>query len=380
MEQKVILHIVTSLFAGGAQMMLLKLLRTTDRNLFNPVVLSMMGENDLCEEIEAMNIPVVTMEMTQGRPTPTSLFRLVKLVREIQPDLIQGWMYHGNVAASISAKFIKKDIPVLWNIRQAVYGFSTEKRLTEFLIRFGAYFTNSTAAIIYNSIISAEHHESYGYPKEKRIYIPNGFDTEIFRPRATSRPWLIKELRLDEDTVLIGFIARYHPMKDHENFLKAASILQARSNKVHFLLVGKDITMENRELAGMIKELGLIKRVHLMGFRSDIPKITAGLDIATTSSFTEASPNVIGEAMASGVVCVATDVGDSAKLVGDTGRVVPPKDPDALARGWEEMIELLSKSKKGEIGKAVRERIIERFSIASIAEMYKDIYLDHLTN
>jgi glycosyltransferase involved in cell wall biosynthesis len=378
MERKVILHIVTSLYAGGAQMMLLKLLKTTDRYLFNPVVLSMMGENDLGKEIEALDIPVVTMEMTQGKPTPTSFFRLVKLVREIQPDLISGWMYHGNVAATISAKFLKKDVPVLWNIRQAVYGFSEEKWLTAFLIRFGAYFTNSTAAIIYNSIVSAQHHESYGYPKEKRVYIPNGFDTEIFRPRPASRPWLRKELGLDEDTILIGFIARYHPMKDHENFLKAASILQGRSDKVHFVLVGKDIVKENRELSDMIKELNLTKKVHLMGFRSDIPEITAGLDIATTSSFTESSPNVIGEAMASGVVCVATNLGDSAKLVGDTGKVVPPKDPAALARGWEEMIELLSKSKKGEIGKAVREQILEQFSITSVAERYKNIYLDHL--
>ena len=361
-------------------MMLLKILKTTDRNIFNPVVLSMMGKNDLGEEIEAMNIPVVTMEMAQGRPTPVSFFRLIKLVRKIKPDLISGWMYHGNVAASISAKFIKKDVPVLWNIRQAVYGFSAEKRLTEFLIRFGSHFTNSTAAIIYNSIVSAEHHESYGYPKEKRAYIPNGFDTEIFRPRPTSRPWLLKELGLDEETLLIGLIARYHPMKDHENFLKAASILRARSNKVHFLLVGKDISMENRELAEMIMELDLIKRVHLMDFRSDIPEITAGLDIATTSSFAESSPNVIGEAMASGVPCVVTDVGNSALLVGDKGRVVPPKDPDALAKGWEEMIELLSKSKKGEVGKAVRERILKQFSIASVAERYKDIYLKYLPN
>lgn len=375
--KKIILHVVTSLFAGGAQMMLFKLLGAREDDDFRPVVISLMGEDDLGGEIEAMGIPLFTMGMVRGRPTPASFYRLVMTMRRIRPDLVQGWMYHGNFAGSLAAGFLKEKTPVLWNIRQSVYGFDAEKRLTAFLIRIGAHFAGSTAGVIYNSIVGAEHHESLGYPKEKRIYIPNGFDCEKFRPSGTARAMLMSELGLDGDDVLIGFVSRYHPMKDHGNFLKAASILGKKAEKAHFVLVGRDMTTENGELAKMVADTGIAERIHLMGFRRGIPEITAGLDIATTASFTEASPNVVGEAMASGVPCVVTDVGDSRDLVGDTGRVVPPKDPGALAAGWLELVEMGVEGRK-RLGAAARERIVEKFSIAAVAERYRRTYTEVL--
>ncbi|MBN1574887.1 MAG: glycosyltransferase [Deltaproteobacteria bacterium] len=358
-------------------MMLFKLLSASRDDGFRPVVISLMGEDDLGGEIETMGVPIFTMGMRRGRPTPASFCRLVKTMRRIKPDLIQGWMYHGNFAASLAARFLKGRVPVLWNIRQSVYGFEAEKRLTAFLIRFGARLAGSTAGIVYNSIVGAEHHESLGYPVKKRIYIPNGFDCERFSPSSSARGRLIKELGLNGDEVLIGFVSRYHPMKDHGNFLKAASILGKKTEKTHFVLVGRDMTMENGGLAAMVKNTGIPERIHLLGFRREIPEITAGLDIATTSSFTEASPNVIGEAMASGVPCVVTDVGDSRDLVGDTGRVVPPKDPEALAGGWLDLIKMGVKGRK-RLGAAARERIVERFSIAAVAEQYRLMYTEVL--
>ncbi len=375
--EKIILHVVTSLFAGGAQMMLFKLLGAPWGDNFRPVVISLMGKDDLGDEIESMGVPVFTMGMVRGRPTPASFFNLVRTMRRIGPDLIQGWMYHGNFAASLAARFLKVKTPVLWNIRQSVYGFEAEKRLTAFLIRFGAYLSGSTAGIVYNSIVGAEHHESLGYPVKKRIYISNGFDCEKFRPLRSARGSLVKELKLDGEEILVGFVSRYHPMKDHGNFLRAASILGRKADRVHFVLVGREMTMENGELTSMVKNTGIPERIHLMGFRRDIPEITAGLDIATTSSFTEASPNVIGEAMASGVPCVVTDVGDSRDLVGDTGRVVPPKDPEALAAGWLELVEMGGEGRK-RLGAAARERIVERFSIAAVAEQYRRTYTEVL--
>jgi glycosyltransferase involved in cell wall biosynthesis len=286
-------------------------------------------------------------------------------------------MYHGNFAASLAAKFLGERPPVLWNIRQSVYGFEEEKRLTAFLIRCGAHFVGSTAGVIYNSVVGAEHHEALGYPVEKRIYIPNGFDCDKFRPSISARAMLIGELGLDGDEVLIGFVSRYHPMKDHKNFLEAASILGRKAEKARFVLVGRDMTTENDELAAMIADTGIPDRIHLMGFRRDVPQITAGLDIATTSSFTEASPNVVGEAMASGVPCVVTDVGDSKDLVGDTGRAVPPKDPGALAAGWLELVEMGAGGRR-RLGAAARERIVERFSIAAVAGQYRRTYAELL--
>ena len=146
----------------------------------------------------------------------------MRLTRESGPDLIQGWMYHGNLMATIASAASHGRVPVLWNIRQTIYDLGRERRLTAVVIRQGARLSRYPAAIVYNSITSAEQHEAIGYRTDKRVILPNGFDCEMFHPDPEARSSLRKELGLPVDSVLIGLIARYHPMKDHAGFLKAA--------------------------------------------------------------------------------------------------------------------------------------------------------------
>ncbi|NEP28701.1 glycosyltransferase, partial [Moorena sp. SIO3I6] len=213
-----------------------------------------------------------------------------------------------------------------------------------------------------------------GYSSQNSCVIPNGFDTSLFKPSLEARAAFRSELGLSEQSILIGLIGRYHPMKDHPNFIRAASLLVKEFPDVHFIMVGTEVDQDNNFLSSLIQDLGLSNHIHLLGERSDIPRLTAALDINTlASAYGEAFPLVIGEAMSSGVPCVVTDVGDSAWIVGNTGRVVPPRNSEALARAWKELI-LMGNEGRKVLGKAARSRIIDSFSINSVVAQYESLY------
>jgi glycosyltransferase involved in cell wall biosynthesis len=171
---------------------------------------------------------------------------------------------------------------------------------------------------------------------------------------------------------LIGLIGRYDPMKDHSTFNKAACLLLRERRDVHFILAGRDVKWENKPLAKQIRDVWK-GHFHLLGERNDVANIGAALDVASSSSYGEGFPNIIGEAMSCGVPCVVTDVGDSERIVGDTGRVVPPKDPDALAKAWKELIDLGEEGRE-RLGLAARKRIRDHFELSQISKKYEAFY------
>jgi glycosyltransferase involved in cell wall biosynthesis len=374
-----IVYIITDLAIGGAQMMLYKLLSKMSRERFTPVVVSLMDNGTVGDRLEALGIAVYAIGMKQGKPTPGSIWRLVRLVRQLQPDLIQGWMYHGNLAAQLASTFCSKKTPVLWSIHNSIYSLAYEKRMTAAVIKAGAHLSKLPAKIVFVSQISQSQHQALGYCSEKSCIIPNGFDSSLFIPSSEANLSIRSDLSLPEKSFLIGLVARFDPLKDHENFLRAASILSRNYPDVHFLLVGLGVDRENQILNQLIQELGLRVQTHLLGERKDMPRITAALDIACSSSYSEAFPIAIGEAMSCGVPCVVTDVGDSAIIVGDTGRVVPPRKPDLLANAWKEIIELSLEDRKA-LGNAARNRILDCFSLASIVVKYEALYESLLDN
>lgn len=370
-----IVHIITDLDTGGAEMMLYKLLSHMDRKRFEPAVISLMAGGTVRDRIESLGIPVYSLDMKQGIPSISAVWRLRALVRQLRPNLLQGWMYHGNLTAQLASAFQLGQIPVIWNIRQSLYDLRYEKKTTALIIRLGARLSYFPACILYNSQISAQQHESLGYQPRKTHLIANGFDLTKFTSSLAAREQIRSELGLPEKSLLIGLIGRYHPMKDHATFLQAAAALRQHlpSQSVQFLLVGQRVDWENETLVAIARNLNLTNHLHLLGERSDIPNITAALDIATSSSYAEAFPNTIGEAMCCGVPCTVTAVGDSAKIVGETGKVVPPRDPQALATGWEQLIDLGRKGRES-LGQLARDRIQQHFSLNAIATQYADLY------
>ena len=194
---------------------------------------------------------------------------------------------------------------------------------------------------------------------------------ENFAPRPQARHQLRQELKLAKDIPLIGLIARYHPVKDHHSFFQAASILGRWHPEVHFIAAGSNVDQHNPRLKSLLDQR-IRQRVHLLGDRRDIAQITAALDIAVCCSLAEGLANCIGEAMSCGVPCVVTNVGDLALLVSETGLVVPPDCPQALALAWKELLE--NEVKRRSKGAAARQRIINYYSIERFRENYRKLY------
>ncbi|WP_445636744.1 Glycoside hydrolase [Nostoc sp. DSM 114161] len=368
-----IVYIITGLSTGGAEVMLYKLLSKINRQRFSPVVVSLMDRGTWGDRIANLGIPVYTIGMKPGALKLTNIWPIIHIVRQLKPDLIQGWMYHGNLAAQFLRFFIFRQIPVFWNVRHSLHSLELEKPRTTIIIKQCAIFSHLPTKIIYNSQNSSKQHEKIGYCLEKTCVIPNGFETEKFTPSTQARLSVRSELNTPENALLIGLIGRYHPIKDHFNFLQAAALLLKTYSNVEFVLVGNKVDWENQILSELIHELGLVKHIHLLGERHDIPRLTAALDIASSSSSGEGFPNVIGEAMSCGVPCVVTDVGDSGWIIGDTGKVIPPKNPEALANAWQALIDI-GKEGREMLGKAARARVIECFSLDSIVAEYEALY------
>jgi glycosyltransferase involved in cell wall biosynthesis len=369
-----IVYIVTSLMTGGAEIMLCQLLSKLDRDRFAPVVISLKDRGTLGDRIESLGIPLYPLQIRSAVPTPMAFWRLIRLIRQLQPDVIQGWMYHGNLAAQLVSMSCPGHIPVLWDIHASLYSLALEKKTTAMVIRAGAKLSQYSNKVVYVSQISQAQHEALGYSKSKSCFIPNACDPSLFKPSAEARTSVRAELGLADTSFLIGLICRYHPMKDHANFLRSAALLAQSHPAVHFVLAGQGVNAQNSTLTQLLEELGIAHRVHLLGERYDTPRLIAGLDlVSSASAYGEAWPVVLTEAMSCGVPCVVTNVGDSAWLVGDTGLVVLPRQPEALATAWQTMIELEPTQRRA-MGNAARQRIIHDFSLESLVSQYETLY------
>ncbi|HXZ27014.1 MAG TPA: glycosyltransferase [Terriglobales bacterium] len=371
-----ILHVITTLRTGGAEVSLLKLLSGSSPE-WEPSVVSLEDEGTVGQQISRLGIPVYSLRLRSEWPNPLRAFTLIRLARRLRPDVIQGWMPHGNLLATLASFSLRKRVPVFWGIHMSIYDLALERRLTALMIRVGARLSRSTAAIIYNSRVAARQHEALGYCAARRVLIPNGFDCQVFHPDEVARRQVRTEMGVSQDTILVGLIARFHPVKDHANFLRAAGSVAVADPTVCFLLAGKGVTGDEPELARLVTEHRLQGRVFLLGERSDMPRLTAGLDVACSSSWTEAFSSTVGEAMACGVPCVATDVGETAFIIDNTGLVVPPRDSEALARAILELIRA-GGAHRQQLGAAARRRIESEFSLAAIIRRHEELYRGRL--
>jgi glycosyltransferase involved in cell wall biosynthesis len=367
-----VLHVITALETGGAETMLVKLLSATEHAAESAAVLSLRDEGALGARIHALGVPLRSVGIQGSVPSPAACIRLGRLVRESLPDLLQGWMYHGNLAASLA--WWRDGRRVLWNVRQTVYDLTREKRSTAAVIRVCARLSSRPAAIVYNSRLSASQHEALGFDPARRIVIPNGFDLSRFAPSPSARATLRRRLDVPDEALIVGLVARMHPMKDHATFLRAAAIVGARQPDVHFVLVGRGAFADDPVIGPLLSAPELRGRVHTLGEVADTAEITSGFDVACNSSaWGEAFPNAVGEAMACGVPCVVTDVGESREIVGDTGAVVSPRAPDALAAALLGILQAPAEGRRA-LGARARQRVADLFALGVVARRYMDLY------
>jgi glycosyltransferase involved in cell wall biosynthesis len=367
-------HVITGLSTGGAEMMLFKLLTANRSAPTDALVVSLLGDGTIGPRLVEAGIPVRSLGMRRAVPSLAAFLTLRRVIGQFQPHLVQGWMYHGNLAASAAVASSSRRVPVVWNIRQTVYRLADNSPATATLIRLGATLSRHPRSIIYNSFASRMQHRDLGYDDRRATVIPNGFDLERFRPDDESRRAVRAELGIPEGSPVIGMIARYDPMKDFPNMVKAFARVIAVFPDAHLVLAGRDVTAANVELAAVLRAESVVAHAHLLGEVVDTPRMMAGLDVlCAASAWGEGFPNVLGEAMACGVPCVATDVGDSARLIGETGIVVGPRDATALGDAVVRILHLPADARRT-LGHAARERVRAEFALDTVVSQYDDLY------
>ncbi len=369
-------HVITDLDTGGAEIMLYKLLDGLDRSLISSRVVSLTDEGPIGRRIKDIGIDVTSLGMKPGSLNPAGIFKLASNLQDANTELVQTWMYHADLIGGAAA-LVAGRMPTIWNIRNSTLDKATSKMRTRLIVRLNAWLSHFLPrSVLVCSMRAQTIHETLGYDRQKMWMIPNGFNLKEFKPDPQAKRWLRRHLNLDIKTPVIGLVARFDPQKDLQTFIEACKIVSQNLPDVHFVLCGDRLDGENEILMDWITNANLTDKFHLLGRRSDIPQITAGFDLAISSSaYGEAFSNVVGEAMACAVPCVVTDVGDAAVIVADTGRIVPPRNPASLASGIIDMMKL-PQSVRSRMGEEARKRITMNYDLVKIIEAYTKVYLE----
>ncbi len=371
MQNRSVLNCITGLNIGGAEYMLARFARSLSGTDFHARVLSLMQPGPVGEVLRSGGVQVDTLRMKPTRPSLMAFGRLRPAIKRSGCQILHGWMYHGNMAASIGA-YVDLRQPVVWSIHHSVDDMSREKFLTRTIIRALARMSSHTAAISYCSRVSADQHESMGFDPERRVIIPNGVDCDEFRPRVDARARLTAVFGIPAGRLIIGNVARAHPMKNHEGFVRTLSRLFKEGYDVHGLIIGAG--HDECGARSIARALDIDDRLSTPGPRFDIPELLPGLDLFLLSSaWGEAFPLSVAEAMACGVPAVVTDVGDCGWLVGNSDLVALPKAPDAQAAIIRRVFDLCPTDRKA-LGMAGRARVVENFSIKRYTERHVQLY------
>lgn len=369
-----IVHLITTLDAGGAEAMLYKFLKHTSNSSKNHYsVISLTGNGFYGSRIRKLGIPVYPLNMEGRLQDLKELFRLFRLLRRLRPKLLQTWLYHSDLIGLCLGRLagIKK---ILWNVRCSNMNLKHYALTTQLVFYLLAKISRLPDAVVVNSEAGKRFHQANGYSPRRWVVIPNGFETDHFVPNPENRRKIREKLGIGTSIPVIGMVARFDPMKDHATFFAAAKHLHDDLPETKFMLVGKGIESSNQSITALVTKFSIENSVYLLGARTDIAEVMPSFDLSTlTSSFGEGFPNVLGEAMACGVPCIATDVGDAAMIIGNTGNVVPSGDPNALAEAWKNFL-TKSPGKRKIIGLEARKRIEALFSIARIVREYEQLY------
>jgi glycosyltransferase involved in cell wall biosynthesis len=371
-----IMHLITSLNVGGAQMHLYKTVTRFHPGKVASLVVSLAPPGRVGQLIQGQEIPVIGLGMRRGRLNPHACARLLQIIRRFKPHILQTYLYHADLLGYLAAKWAGVPM-VLWNLRQSRMDFSRYHRTTGLTVRLCARLSRGVKHILVNSYAGLKAHGRLGYDTARMLVVPNGFELSRFRPHAPSYQEVRQELGLGPETRLVGMLARFDPQKDHETFLRAAQLVSKRLPEAIFLLAGNGLHHDNPAFAQLLAANPINpERLRILGERPDAPRLLAALDVYVSSSaFGEGFANAIGEAMACGVPCVVTDVGDSAFIVGETGLVVQPRQPQDLSRAIEEML-TWPHSGRVSRGRAARSRIQQKFDINRIVAQLESFYLD----
>jgi glycosyltransferase involved in cell wall biosynthesis len=364
-------HIISNLETGGAEIALERLVNGLDSR-FVSAVWSLRNIGTVGTRLRAHGTNVNAAGLAPNARLMRRWWVLAKQIREFRPDAIQGWMYHGNLAAALIHGSLARGPRLLWNVRGSLKATHREKATTRCFMGLTRFLAGRPECIINNSVSSVHDHIAYGYPSDRWRVIPNGFDSERFRPRHGELQSLRSSLGFPTGSgPIIGAVGRNHPVKGHDFFVKAVCELVRRGHKVVGVLVGPGWEPRSSAARSLSEEYGGLFRC--LGETSEVERVLAALDVLCLPSLSEGFPNVVAEAMSCAVPCVATDVGDAREIVGDTGEIATPGDAVALADALERLLALDPESRRRK-GAAARRRVQELYSTERMVQAYEQLY------
>ncbi len=366
-----VMHLITGLSVGGAETMLGKLLAASDRHTLSQSVVSLSPGGEVRARIEALGIRVDDLGMARGLPDPRGLMRLVGLLWRDRPDVLQTWLYHADFMGLVASRLVSRPA-LIWNLRCSDMGSNYYRGMTGIMVKALARCSRAPDAITTNSYAGRDMHTAMGYQPKRWEIIANGFDLNAYKPDEVARRKVRAEIGIPDEAIAIGLIARFDPVKGHSVFLEAANKILKQRSDVHFVLAGSGVEAGSPAFRAAISGQPS-DQFHFLGQRSDVAEINAALDIAVSASLSEGFPNTLGEAMASGLFCVVTDVGDCREVLGDAGLVVPPGRADELADAMTKAINLPGGALKT-TGAVARQRIKNRYSISHAVERHESLY------
>ena len=345
-----------ALTVGGVERQIVNLAKALRRRAVD-VCVAVFYTGVLDAELQAANIPLIHLQKRGRWDLLPFAIRSLRALRAMRPDVIYGFLSTPNMLTTLFKPFLPR-ARVVWGLRSAHVDVDRYDWLFRFTYRCEARLARCADLIICNSSAGLEHAVSRGFPRQRMIVVPNGIDTERFKPDPAERARVRHEWQIGERELLVGLVARLDAMKDHPTFLHAAALLMAQRPDVRFVCVGGGGLQYAAELKQLAATLGLTRALIWAGERSDMSAIFNALDVAVSSSSGEGFSNTIAEAMACAVPCVVTDVGDSALIVGSSGEVVPPRSAEALCSGLSKLLERTG----SELRQRARDRIVERFA------------------
>lgn len=374
-----VLHVISGLKVGGAETFLLRLILALSDDV-DPRIVSLTSGGGMLPLLREAQVNV--LELGLGGPAelmgfPSSVLRLSKEVRSWRPQIIQGWLNHGNVMALLMQRVLLRQSKVIWSIRQSFDELRLERLHTRMAIVLQSRFAAQPDAIICNSMRSREQFIELASRPTDVWVVPNGFDTSKFAPNPERRASARLLLGAKEDELVVAMVAREHAIKDYPCFIEAVGRAVRSVPRLRAVCIGRGVTSEKSGIPHLISKWNLETRCTLLEERWDLDRLYPGVDVMCLTSRAEGFPNVIGEAMACGVPCIATDVGDIASLIGDAGYTVCPGCPEEVAKlicGFAK----LDREARARLGASARRRVQEMYSMSVAAKKYLRIYRDVL--
>lgn len=375
-RRPVVLHFAYSIGGGGAEAMLMNLAETLDPAQFRTVVVAMNARpwTHQLKRLHEAGVDVHDLESTTYL-NPRTLSRLHAVLRSERPDIVQTWTHHADLVGGWAARLAGVR-NVVWSIhcREIHRNPGDSDSKMAFFRRALAFSSRFIPRrIISCSAAAIEDHDAIGYPRAKMRWIPNGINAGRFVPDMDAGLDTRAELKLPANVPVIGYVGRFHEMKDLATFLRAAALLQARVPEAHFVFCGGVEIQLGEVERELLAQLPQRQQVRFESFRADPWRLYPALSVFSLSSRTEACPMTLIEAMSCGVPCVTSDVGDCGRLLEGVGQVVPMRDPEALAAAWEQTLQLGATARE-EIARQSRQRVLEKFTIAHAARQYAETY------